>query len=411
MVDSMTTLLIAGMPAAGHVNPTLPVVTELVGAGVDVVYLCDAEFEDRIRATGADFVPYPGGVLTSRDIAEATRAGSSVGVVGKVLRACSALVPFVVEQARALGPTALMHDSNALWGRLGATTLGLPTVSFMTTFLVGTGALKALTVRENLTAIGPTLRDMPAALRARRALVEEFGTAAVPPSPMLPLRGDLTLFPIPEELQSPDPRLDSSCRFTGPTTTPDAVSTPLDPELSAHLSGGQPVVLVSLGTLHDGGASFFRTCCAALGDLPVRVVLATGSAVDPADLGATPPNTLARRTVPQLAVLREASVFVTHGGMNSALESLHCGVPLVVVPQQVEQLLIARAVAERGAAVVLRQSLSHRPVPAAALRASVERVLGDAGMAGAAAGMGRRFHAEGGAGRAAELIQGMLEDC
>ncbi|MFJ9173228.1 macrolide family glycosyltransferase [Streptomyces sp. NPDC102360] len=404
----MTTLLIAGMPAAGHVNPTLPVVTELVGAGVDVVYLCDAEFEDRIRETGARFVPYPEGVLTSRDIAEATRAGSSVGVVVKVLRACSALVPFVVEQARALGPTALMHDSNALWGRLAASILNLPTISFMTTFFVGAGAVKALTVRENLAVVGPTLRDMPAALRAKRALVNEFGTDAVPPTPMLPLRGDLTLFPIPEELQAPAPRLDAGCRFTGPTTSPDAESTPLDPELSAHLSGGQPVVLVSLGTLHDGGAPFFRTCCDALGDLPVRVVLATGSAVDPADLGATPPNTLARRTVPQLAVLREASVFVTHGGMNSALESLHYGVPLVAVPQQVEQLLIARSVAERGAAVVLRQPLSHRPVPTAALRASVERVLGDPGMAGAAAAMGRRFRSEGGAGRAAELVRGML---
>lgn len=405
----MTTLLIAGMPAAGHVNPTLPVVTELVGAGVDVVYLCDAEFEGRIEATGARFVPYPEGVLTARDIAGATRAGSSVGVVAKVLRACSALVPFVVEQARALGPAALMHDSNALWGRLAATTLNLPTVSFMTTFFVGSGAVRALTVRENLAVVGPTLRDMPAALRAKSALIKEFGRDAVPPTPMLPLRGDLTLFPIPEEFQSPDPRLDASCRFTGPTASQDAAPAPLDPELAAHVSGDDPVVLVSLGTLHDGGADFFRSCCTALGDLPVRVVLATGSGVDPADLGATPANTLARHSVPQLAVLREASVFVTHGGMNSALEALDSGVPLVVVPQQMEQLLIGRAVAERGAAVLLRHPLSHRPVPPAALRASVERLLGDRGMAEAAAAMGRRFRSEGGAGRAAGLVRGLLE--
>ncbi|MFZ3592952.1 macrolide family glycosyltransferase [Streptomyces sp. BH104] len=405
----MTILLIAGMPAAGHVNPTLPVVTELVHAGVDVVYLCDAEFGDRIRATGARFVPYPEGVLTARDIAGATRAGSSVGVVVEVLRACSALVPFVVEQARALGPAALMHDSNALWGRLAATGLNLPTVSFMTTFFVGSGAVKALTVRENLALVGPTLRDMPAALRAKRALVREFGADAVPATPMLPLRGDLTLFAIPEELQSPDPRLDAGCRFTGPTASPDAAPAPLDPELAAHVSGGDPVVLVSLGTLHDGGASFFRDCCTAFGDLPVRVVLATGSGVDPADLGATPANTLVRRSVPQLALLREASVFVTHGGMNSALEALSCGVPLVVVPQQVEQFLIGRGIAERGAAVVLRQPLSRRPVPPAALRASVERVLKDRGMTEAAAGVGRRFRSEGGAVRAAELVRGLME--
>ena len=43
-----------------------------------------------------------------------------------------------------------------------------------------------------------------------------------------------------------------------------------------------------------------------------------------------------------------AAVFVTHGGMNSMMEGLANKVPLVVLPQQVQQLIIGSAVAERG---------------------------------------------------------------
>ena len=404
IVGAMATLVIAGMPAAGHVNPTLPVVAELTRRGVDVVYFAGAEFGGRISDAGAKFVAYPEDSLTSRDIAEATQSGSSVAVVAKVLRAANVLVPFVVEYARGLAPAALMHDSNALWGRMAAKTLGLPTISFMTTFFVGTSAVKALTLRESLVTIAPTLRDLPAAVKARRELLRRFDSTLIPASPMLPMRGDLTLFPIPEELQAPDPRLDDSCKFVGPTADPAATPERLEPELT----GDGPVVLVSLGTLHTAGPAFFRTCCDALGDLPARVVLVTGRDIDPASLGPLPANTIARQSVPQLAVLREASVFVTHGGMNSALEGIGAGVPLVVVPQQVEQLLIGKAIADRGAAVVLRQHLAHKAVPAQELRAAVERVLADSAMADASKQLGQRFRAGGGAVRAADLVEEIL---
>lgn len=403
----MATLVIAGMPAAGHVNPTLPVVAELTRRGVDVTYAADAEFADRITGAGARFVPYPVDVLTSRDIAAATASGSSVAVVARILRATTALAPFLVDLLRAGPPAALLHDSNALWGRIAARTVGLPTISFMTTFFVGTAAMRALSLRESLTVAGPSLRDLPAAVRGRRAVLRRFGAGLVPRSPMLPMRGDLTVFGVPAELQPPDPRVDDSCHFVGTTTDPAIPTAPIDPDLAAHLSGDGPVVLVSLGTLHSAGPAFFRACRDALADHPARVVLATGG-TDPAALGPLPANTVARRSVPQLAVLRRASVFVTHGGMNSALEGIDAGVPLVVVPQQVEQFLIGQALAERGAAVVLRQHLSHRPVPVDALRGAVERALTDPAPRTAAAELAQRFRAGGGAARAADLIEHLL---
>jgi UDP:flavonoid glycosyltransferase YjiC (YdhE family) len=101
-------------------------------------------------------------------------------------------------------------------------------------------------------------------------------------------------------------------------------------------------------------------------------------------------------------------VFVTHGGMNSALEGLANGVPLVVVPQQFEQLLIGQSIAERGAGVVLRHNLSNRPVPPAELRAAVERTLTDPSPRAAAKALADTVGEGGGAPAGVRAIKDLL---
>jgi UDP:flavonoid glycosyltransferase YjiC (YdhE family) len=139
-------LIVAGMPAQGHVNPTLPIVAELVRRGVGVVYYDSEQFRAALECTGAEFRPYPPGILESRDIAEATRSGSSVRVVTRILQATERLLPLMLDDVRATppdaAPDAIAFDSNAVWGRMAAVTLGLPTVSLMTTFLLGTAELR-----------------------------------------------------------------------------------------------------------------------------------------------------------------------------------------------------------------------------------------------------------------------------
>jgi MGT family glycosyltransferase len=236
-----------------------------------------------------------------------------------------------------------------------------------------------------------------------------FGKEILPPSPMFPMRGDVTIFPIPRWLQPPDPRIDERCHYIGATIDPDTHSRDLDGELAAHLDGPDPVVLVSLGTLHAGSDVFFRTCFDVLADLPARVLLAVGSHTDPTRLGPPPANTLVRASVPQLDVLRRSTVFVTHGGMNSTLEGLANGVPLVVIPQQVEQLVIGQAVAGRGAGVVLRHNLSNRPVPPAELRAAVEQTLTDPSRRASAKALADTVGEGGGAPAGVEVIKALLD--
>ncbi len=53
----MATILLAATATPGHVNPMLAAARLLVAQGHRVLMLCGALFEQRIRATGAEFVP------------------------------------------------------------------------------------------------------------------------------------------------------------------------------------------------------------------------------------------------------------------------------------------------------------------------------------------------------------------
>lgn len=48
--------------------------------------------------------------------------------------------------------------------------------------------------------------------------------------------------------------------------------------------------------------------------------------------------------VPQIEVLKRASLFVTHAGMNSTSEAIEWAVPLVCVPLQADQPIVAKRV-------------------------------------------------------------------
>ncbi|MFD9890431.1 macrolide family glycosyltransferase [Amycolatopsis sp. NPDC059027] len=402
----MSRVVMAGMPAWGHVNPSLPILRELTRRGVEVTYYTGEEFRAPVERAGCEFRAYPPGTISVADIADATRSGSTLRVVTRVLEATESLLPFLRDELAGSPPAAIAFDSNAIWGRMAAASLGVPMISLMTTFMVGGKDLSCLTAREWGHYLGPTLRDLPRTVAAKQRVVRRFGKRLYPPSPTLPMRGDITIFPIPRWLQGDNPRIDASCHYVGPTFEEGGGGAP-DAELAAFLDGSGPLVLVSLGTLHAGSDAFFHACFAALADLPARVLIASGG-VDPAALGRPPSNTLVRASVPQREVLRHAAAFVTHGGMNSALEGLACGVPLVVVPQQAEQLMIGQRVAERGAGTVLRHTMSHRPVPAGELRAAVERALADSSLRAAAKEVGASLGEGGGAVAAAAAIQTRL---
>jgi zeaxanthin glucosyltransferase len=130
---------------------------------------------------------------------------------------------------------------------------------------------------------------------------------------------------------------------------------------------GRPLVYASLGTLQNGSEDIFRTIAAACVNLPVQLVMSLGAGLDRERLGTLPGDPIVVKYAPQLDLVKRATLVITHAGINTALESLAEGVPLVCIPIGNDQPGVAARVVARGAGVLVpRLKLStkrlHRAV-------------------------------------------------
>ena len=112
---------------------------------------------------------------------------------------------------------------------------------------------------------------------------------------------------------------------------------------------GKPLVYGSMGTLVNGLEHVYRTILQAVGQLPeIQVVLSIGQNVKREALGTIPSNVIVVRRAPQIELLKRAALCITHAGLNTALESLGKGVPLVAIPIGYDQPGVAARVAHHG---------------------------------------------------------------
>lgn len=108
---------------------------------------------------------------------------------------------------------------------------------------------------------------------------------------------------------------------------------------------GEPLIYVSMGTMMTNAKKRLRTAVQAAQGAARQVVVSTGPQLRLKDLGPLAANTIALPYVPQMEILERAVLFVTQGGLNSVLESLYRGVPLVVLPISFDQPGVAARVA------------------------------------------------------------------
>jgi MGT family glycosyltransferase len=81
-------------------------------------------------------------------------------------------------------------------------------------------------------------------------------------------------------------------------------------------------------------------------------VLSVGDQIDPKKIGPVPNNAIIVKQAPQLELLRQASVCITHAGLNTVLESLAQGVPQVAIPVTYDQPGVAARIADKQTGVV-----------------------------------------------------------
>ncbi|NMH98837.1 macrolide family glycosyltransferase [Pseudonocardia acidicola] len=388
-------LAFVNVPGHGHVNPTLPVVAELVRRGWRVSYATHERFTRAVEDAGATLIP------TQTDMPVPPRLTDFdpdrfAGLLEQFVSDARVDVPRLEAHFRQDPPQAVCYGRMSLTGRVLAGRLGLADVALV----------PVLASNEQFSPFGGFASsifgpDQPALRRARQAMQDFAAEQGLGPQahPMTGPPASLNIVFVPREFQPAADTFDERFRFVGPAPGRREDDPGWRPP-----PGGAPVLFISLGTAFNNRPDFFRMCLDAFGDGPWQVAMAVGERVDPGELGPVPPNVEVRPYFPQPTVLRHAGAFVSHAGMNSTMESLYYAVPLVTAPQMPEQEANARRVEELG----LGRRLVPDDLTPQRLRAAVDEVAADERIRANLAAMRTSIREAGGAVAAADAIEERL---
>lgn len=384
----MSHLLMAGVGAHGHTNPHLGVVAELAERGHRVSWAIPGSFAATVAAAGA--VPL---VVDSR-VPDESRGEAwpedPVAGMSLFLDEAEHVYPQLEKALAGDPPDLVLYDIGGWPGRALAARWCLPLVQLSPSMVAWEGF-------EEDMAEALTFRDTPqhAAYQRRfQAWLDGLGIALTPDE--FAGRPPRCLVEIPRVMQPHADRVDERVySFVGPA---------LDRRREEWPASEEPMVLVSLGSNYTRRPDFYRACVEAFAPLGWRVVIAVGAHVSPEEIGPVPPGVEIHRWVPQFGALGRARAFVTHAGSGGCSEGLYQGVPMIAVPQAVDQF---------GNAALLEALGVGRHVPREEatperLRQALLELTGSPEVAARCAALRAEVRAEGGARAAADVVESLL---
>ncbi|MED3901482.1 macrolide family glycosyltransferase [Priestia megaterium] len=359
----MANILMINFPAEGHVNPTLGMVKAFSDRGDTVQYITAERFKERLENAGAI-------VHTHRDLL------SGVSIKPETAQGINAFLNIHIQTS--LDTLKLVHTLSkkidfdfVFYDKFGAGELvrdylRIPGIVSSASFLMPKERLAMMPLHPDSDV--PFKPDEKAQY-GLSLLKNQFG---VEPKNLLQFmnnEGELTVVYTSRFFQPLHERFDESCLFIGPSFPKRHTSH----DFPLEKLKDEKVLYVSMGTVLDDVEGFFNLCIDAFSDFDGKVVIAAGDRADFKKIRKAPEHFIISPYVPQLDVLKEADVFITHGGMNSVNEAIHFNVPLVVLPHGKDQPLVAQRLVELNAGY----RLAKETVNASLLRSAVDEVIHD----------------------------------
>jgi zeaxanthin glucosyltransferase len=191
--------------------------------------------------------------------------------------------------------------------------------------------------------------------------------------------------------------LPKNFHFTGPIRN----QSPLSVAFPYEKLTGQPLIYASMGTFQSRHLGIFHTIAEACVNLDCQLILSLGGRTSTHEMPSLPGTPLVVDYAPQDDLLSRAKLCITHAGMNTALESLTHGVPMIAIPITNDQPGVAARIAYTETGEVI-------PLPklnTSDLRKAIERVLTENSYQQAALKMKEHIQQSGGVTRAADIVE------
>ncbi|WP_425569570.1 macrolide family glycosyltransferase [Pseudonocardia yuanmonensis] len=379
----------AGVGAHGHTNPHLGVVAELVDRGHRVSWVIPGSFAATVAAAGA--TPLVVDSVVPDESAGESWPEDPVAGMSIFLDEAEHVYPQVENAMAGDPPDLVLYDIGGWPGRALAARWCLPLVQLSPSMVAWEG------FEEDMAEV-LAFRDTPehAAYQRRfQAWLDGLGIALTPDE--FAGRPPRCVVEIPRAMQPNADRVDERVyTFVGPALDRRHEEWPE--------SGDEPMVLVSLGSNYTRQPDFYRACAEAFAPLGWRVVIAVGAHVSTEEIGPVPATVGVHRWVPQFGALGRASAFVTHAGSGGCSEGLYQGVPMIAVPQAVDQFGNAALLEALG---VGRHVPREEATPERLRRALLE-LTESPEVAARCAALRDEVRAEGGARAAADVVESLL---
>jgi MGT family glycosyltransferase len=354
------------LPLTGHLNPMTALARKLQSRGREVVFIGVPDIEPVVRAADLDFVSfceseYPPGSIAKRwgevaklqglDVVRYTARELTPGLVkaalehlpGKIAETnVNGLILDTRYRLLELVPMHLRLPYAQIWNVLhfdssGSTPLALYSWPHETSPEALARNVAGLQIVDQLH--GP-LMPIAQAYAERNGLKIDLSNPAATVSKLA------VITQTPKEFDFPISHLPPQFHYAGPFHDNEGRKpVPFPWEKLT----GKPLIYASIGTLVNGLNSVYSTILEAVGEFPeMQVVLSVGKNFNPGDLGPIPSNTMVVRIAPQIALLKRAALCITHAGLNTTLEALAQGVPLVAIPIGYDQPGVAARIAYHG---------------------------------------------------------------
>ena len=381
--------------AFGHINPTLALVTELVKQGVRVTYFTTEAFRNIIEPTGAKFVAVPSWMAENDKHNDGEKKEDDGGVAAAgpflFLNEAGAYIDTILDTLHDDKPDAIVHDFAGIAGTIAADNLNVPNVMLYTSY-PSNDSYSVAAGFESCPADHP-LREAAAGIAAGYA--EKYGCRVMTVKEIFDGHGDFNLVMMQKKLVPNYESFDDSFVFTGvqigKRTAFGSWKAP---------DNGKPLLYSSLGTAFNNWPEYYPILFDAVRDLDINVFAALGS-IDPASLKDIPANVEVGQMVPQLDILSQASVFITHAGMGGTGEAIYYGVPMIAIPQMEEQAITARQIEKLGLGVAF---LDKSAITSEALKTAIQKLLTEPSYKAAAEQFSADMKTLGGAKASAEAL-------
>ncbi|GAA3958272.1 macrolide family glycosyltransferase [Mucilaginibacter dorajii] len=350
----MSKILLLSMPSHGHMNPLLGLAAQLIKKGEEVAFFTSVEFKEAVEEIGAEFEYYKEDLNLFKKRTAAPPDSSPAaetqkpkpGLIGAFLNPVK-FIDAILDDIKGRNFDYLVCSAAYPYATVIGQILNIPVVSSYAVFATIKELMDKNTPGKGLMGLSAEFTDEFKTVR--QDLIEKYQVQI--PENIIDLlfnKGDLNIIYTSKYFVPHPENYDDSFIFIGPPIFDKKYNV----DFPFEKLEGKKVVYISLGTIFGNhSADLNQLFFDSFADTDAIVVMAAYDV----ELSKykVPDNFIIRSFVPQLELLKYATVAITHAGMNSIGDLLYHKVPFVSVPLGADQFYMANRAQELDATIVL----------------------------------------------------------